>query len=217
MINIESLKREQEEIAQKIRLVDIIKEVKIVGACDVAFTSHYGYACFATFTYPELEVLEEVIVKDKIDFPYLPEFLSYRELKFIIKAYQKIRKKPDVILVDGQGILHPRKAGLATHLGVTINKPTIGVAKSLLIGKIKGKLKEDKFSWLPIFLDNEVVGYLLRSREKVKPIYISPGNLITKERALTIVINCCKKFRIPEPLRYVHTKAKIARLKDEES
>lgn len=217
MINIESLKREQEKIAQKIKLVDILEEVKIIGACDVAFSSTDGYACFATFIYPELNLLEEVIIKDKIDFPYLPEFLSYRELKFIIKAYQKIKKKPDIILVDGQGVLHPRKAGLATHLGVMINKPTIGVAKSLLIGEIKDRLKENRFSYLPIFLNNEAVGYVLRSREKTKPIYISPGNLITKERALKIVIHCCRKFRIPEPLRYVHTKAKMTKIKDEEN
>ncbi len=217
MINIESLKKEQEEIAQKIKLIDVIKEVKIIGASDVAFSFTYGYACFATFTYPELKFLEEVIVKDKVDFPYLPEFLSYRELKFIIKAYQKIKKKPQVILVDGQGILHPRRAGIASHLGVVINKPTIGVAKSLLIGEIKENLKEDRFSYLPIFFNNETLGFVLRSREKVKPIYISPGNLITKEKALEIVINCCKKFRIPEPLRYVHARAKMAKFKDEKS
>lgn len=215
MIDIEYLKKEQEEIAQKVKLVDIIKKIEIIGACDVAFSSTYGYACFATFTYPELNVVEEIVIKDKIDFPYIPEFLSYRELKFIIKAYKKIKRKPDVILVDGQGILHPRKAGIATHLGVIINKPTIGVAKSLLIGEIKERLKEERFSYLPIFLNNETLGYVLRSREKTKPIYLSPGNLITKEKALEVVINCCKKFRIPEPLRYVHTKGKIARLKDE--
>ncbi|MCS7250322.1 MAG: endonuclease V [candidate division WOR-3 bacterium] len=215
MIDILSLKKEQEKIAQKVKLVEIREKIEIIGASDVAFSLNYGYGCFATFTYPNLKVLEEVIVKDKIDFPYLPEFLSYRELKFILKAYQKIKIKPDVILIDGQGILHPRKAGIATHLGVIVNKPTIGVAKSLLIGEIKGKLKEDRFSYLPIFLNNEIFGYVLRSREKTKPIYISPGNLITKEKALEVVINCCKGFRIPEPLRYVHTKAKIARLKDE--
>ncbi|MEO0089089.1 MAG: endonuclease V [candidate division WOR-3 bacterium] len=217
MIDIESLKKEQKEIAQKIKLVDLRKKIEIIGACDVAFSFTFGYACFATFTYPGLEFLEEVIVKDKIDFPYLPEFLSYRELKFIIKAYQKIKKKPDVILIDGQGILHPRKAGIAAHLGVVINRSTIGVAKSLLIGEIKENLSKEKFSYLPIFFNNEVLGYVLRTRENTKPLYISPGNLITKEKALEIVINCCKKFRIPEPLRYVHTKAKIAKFKDEKS
>ncbi|MEO0113217.1 MAG: endonuclease V, partial [candidate division WOR-3 bacterium] len=138
-----------------------------------------------------------------------------RELKFIIKAYQQIKKKPDVILVDGQGILHPRKAGIATHLGVILNKPTIGVAKSLLIGEIVGSLKEDRFSYLPVFLNDEVFGFVLRSRAKTKPIYVSPGNLITKEKALEVIINCCRNFRIPEPLRYVHNKAKMAKLKDE--
>lgn len=216
MIDISSLKKEQEKIAQKIKLVEI-KKIEIIGACDVAFSLNYGYASFATFKYPSLEVFEEVIIKDKVDFPYIPEFLSYRELKFLIKAYQKIKKKPNVILIDGQGILHPRKAGIATHFGVIINKPTIGIAKSLLIGEIKEKLKEDKFSYLPIFLNNEILGYVLRSRERTKPIYVSPGNLITKERALEIVINCCKKFRIPEPLRYVHTKSKLAKLNDEKS
>jgi len=215
LINIEVLKREQKKIAQKVKLIDVIKNIKIIGACDVAFSSNYGYACFATFNYSDLTILEEVVIKDTIDFPYIPEFLSYRELKFIIKAYQQIKKKPDVILVDGQGILHPRKAGIATHLGVILNKPTIGVAKSLLIGEIVGSLKEDRFSYLPVFLNDEVFGFVLRSRAKTKPIYVSPGNLITKEKALEVIINCCRNFRIPEPLRYVHNKAKMAKLKDE--
>uniref|UniRef100_A0A7V4E4E2 Endonuclease V n=1 Tax=candidate division WOR-3 bacterium TaxID=2052148 RepID=A0A7V4E4E2_UNCW3 len=215
MINLEILKREQEAIAQKTKLVDLFLKIEIIGACDTAFSSDYGYCCFATFNYSELKLVEEVIIKDKVDFPYLPEFLSYRELKFIIKAYEQIKRKPDIILIDGQGILHPRRAGIATHFGVIVNKPTIGVAKSLLIGEIKGELKKERFAYLPIFLNNEISGYVLRSKEKVKPIYISPGNLITKEKALEIVINCCKKYRLPEPLRYVHIKAVSAKLKNE--
>lgn len=153
-----------------------------------------------------LKIVEEAVHKGKtssIRFPYIPGFLSFREIPPLLKAFKKLTVLPDVILCDGQGIAHPRRIGLASHLGVTLGKPSIGCAKNKLCGT-HNTLPFEKGSWVPLIHEGSVVGVVYRSREGVKPIYISPGHLTDIPSSIALVELCLGRYRIPEPLRRAH-------------
>lgn len=139
----------------------------------------------------------------KTTFPYLPGLLTFREGPLILRIWEKIENKPDIIIFDGQGIAHPRRMELATHLGILLNKPSIGCAKTHLYGEydnppdIKGKYKYIKEN-------NEVIGAVLRTKNGVKPVFVSPGNLINLDLSIEIILKCMKNYRLPEPLRLAH-------------
>jgi deoxyribonuclease V len=133
-------------------------------------------------------------------FPYVPGFLTFREGPVLIKVIKKLSIKPDVILFDGQGIAHPIRLGIASHIGVLLNTPAIGCAKSRLIGEYK-EPKLRRGAWSPLTYNNNVVGAVLRTRDNVRPLFISPGHKIDLKASIDIVLNCISKYRIPEPLR----------------
>ncbi|MGC8720263.1 MAG: endonuclease V [Thermodesulforhabdaceae bacterium] len=154
----------------------------------------------------ELELIEEVVHIGKtssIRFPYIPGFLSFREIPPLVRAFKKLKTTPHVILCDGQGIAHPRKIGLASHLGLILKKPSIGCAKNKLCGT-HAELPPEKGSWAKLIHNNEVVGAVYRSRTGVKPIYISPGHLTDLPSSIALVELCLGRYRIPEPLRRAH-------------
>ncbi len=130
----------------------------------------------------------------------MPGFLSFREGPAIIVTIQKLKTKPDLILFDGQGIAHPKGIGIASHIGVMLNIPTIGCAKSKLVGKFE-KPDKDKGSRTYLYYKGERVGAVLRTRKNVKPVFVSPGHMIDIKSAIEIVMNCATEYRIPEPLR----------------
>ena len=179
--------------------------VRYIAGTDISFSrgSHIIWAGTVVFSYPDMKRIEEKWIKEKTEFPYIPGLLSFREVPGVIKALKRLDTEPDLILCDGQGIAHPRGLGLASHLGLVINKPTIGCAKSRLIGEFKepGNRKGDHSDL--IFRDR-VIGAVLRTRTGVKPLFISQGNMITLQESLKIVIDCCLKYRIPEPVREAH-------------
>jgi deoxyribonuclease V len=185
------LKR-QEEISQNIILEDRFDKIKFVGGADVAFSKRYAYGAFVVLSFPELKLLEHTFSMVLITLPYVPGFLSF----------QKLTIKLDVILFDGQGIAHPRKAGLACALGVTLDRPAIGCAKTRLVGEYKVP-RETKGSASPLFYEDTTVGYVLRTKDNTQPIFVSPGHKVSLETAKQIVLACCTKYRIPEPLRYI--------------
>ncbi|MCX7822761.1 MAG: endonuclease V [Syntrophobacterales bacterium] len=155
---------------------------------------------------PSLELIDEVVYRgntSSIRFPYIPGFLSFREIPPLLKAFKKLSVSPDVILCDGQGIAHPRGVGLASHLGLTLRKPSVGCAKNKLCGNY-GLLPPQKGSWVPLVYDGLTVGVVYRSRTGVKPIYISPGHLTDIPSSIALVELCLGRFRIPEPLRRAH-------------
>lgn len=157
-------------------------------------------AAVAVLSFPDLQLQETSIARRPTSFPYIPGFLSFREIPAVLDALEKIKITPDLILCDGQGIAHPRRFGIACHLGVLVDIPTIGVAKSLLIGKHED-LSETRGSWQPLVDKGETIGAVLRTRIGVKPVYVSSGHRISLTTAIDYVLRCTPKYRLPETTR----------------
>lgn len=201
--NIAEAKLIQEKLRHQVIIRDDLGTVQYVAGVDVGFKNNYQItqAAIAVLSFPSLELIESAIAQIPTTFPYIPGFLSFREIPAIIEALKKIQTTPDLILCDGQGLAHPRRFGLACHLGVLLDIPTIGVAKSLLVGKHE-ELPLDKGSWQPLIDGDETIGLVLRSRTKVKPIYISIGHKISLPTAKDYVMQCLTKYRLPETTRW---------------
>lgn len=207
------LAEKQLEMARRVIVSDRHGEIRRVGGCDVSLRrsrrSADGAAAVVVMTYPALEVIEVATVQGRIEFPYIPGFLSFRELPLVAEAFARLSEPPDLLILDGQGLAHPRRFGLACHAGVELGLPTIGCAKSLLCGEFKPfELRRGKRS--PLLLDGEKVGYALCSRDRVKPIFVSPGHRISHETAVEIVLRCAPRYRLPEPTRLAHTESRRA-------
>ncbi|MEM6252486.1 MAG: deoxyribonuclease V [Cyanobacteria bacterium P01_D01_bin.156] len=149
---------------------------------------------------PDLTLLEQAIARRPTTFPYVPSLLSFREMPTVLDALAKLTIEPDLIICDGAGIAHPRRLGIASHLGVLIDKPTVGVAKSRLIGTY-GDLPDSKGAWVPLIDRGERIGAVLRSRAGTKPLFVSPGHRISLETAVDYVLQCTPKYRLPETTR----------------
>jgi deoxyribonuclease V len=176
--------------------------IQYVAGVDMGFLED-GTMCraaVAVLSFPDLQVVETSLAYRPTSFPYIPGFLSFREIPAILDALEKIKNIPDIILCDGQGIAHPRRLGIACHLGVLVDIPTIGVAKSLLIGN-HAELPEVRGSWQPLIHKGETVGAVLRSRTGVKPLYVSSGHRISLPTAIDYVLRCTPKYRLPETTR----------------
>ncbi len=193
----------QQQLRQQVMAADKFKKVNHVAGVDVGFKDNYKLtkAAVVVLKFPSLELVESQTALIPTTFPYIPGFLSFREIPALLKAIEKLTIIPDLILCDGQGIAHPRRLGIASHLGVLMDLPTIGVAKSLLVGKHED-IPLDKGSWKPLIDKEEVIGIVLRSRTNVKPIYVSIGHKISLPTALDYVIACLTKYRLPETTRW---------------
>lgn len=181
---------------------------RFVAAADVSVGRGKGEASAAVvvFSYPELNLVETRVARGGLDFPYIPGLLSFRELPLVLKACAELSITPDLFLVDGQGVAHPRRFGLASHLGLFLDRPTIGCAKSLLCGSCESP--GDKIGDYAKIEDNgETIGAALRTRSGVKPVYVSTGHQVGLESAVRWVLNCCRGYRLPEPLRAAHREA----------
>jgi len=165
-----------------------------------------GTAAVVVLSYPELELVETKIVTDRIGFPYVPGLLSFREAPLILSACEKLTVTPDLVMVDGQGIAHPRRMGLASHLGLFLEIPSIGCAKSRLCGRHEEPGFEPG-SYADLIDSREVIGAVLRTRAGVKPVYISIGHKIDLAAAIHWVLACCRGYRLPEPTRLAHLAA----------
>ena len=183
----------------------IIKNIKIIAAADISFNcfSKILYVAIVLVRFSNLQPIKIYRHKEEVSFPYIPGYLSFREAPPIISLFQKISITPDVLLCDGQGIAHPRGFGLASHLGLFLDIPTIGCAKSVLVGEY-GEPPISKGNFSDLIYNNKLVGAALRTRNGVKPIYISIGHKIRLDDAIKIVLHCCPRYRLPEPLRTAH-------------
>jgi deoxyribonuclease V len=192
----------QTELREQIELHDAFDRVRIIAGADVAFDKHTneGYGGVIAYSFPGLEEIERRGVKAEIPFPYVPGLLAFREAPILLKAFASLETEPDVILFDGQGLAHKRRMGIATHMGIVLNKPTIGCAKSRLIG-IFDEPGEEVGCYSPLLDGKETVGVVLRTRKRVKPIFVSPGNQISLTTCITIVLACVDGYRIPKPTR----------------
>ncbi len=195
----------QFDLAGRIQLTPIKKPPKTIAGLDCAFSKDMKRICAAVlvFTYPDIELIETQSAVEDVTFPYIPGLLSFREAPVCIKAAEKLKHTPDLFLIDGQGIAHPRKMGLAAHLGLFFDKPAIGCAKSRLIGKYKEPGKE-KGSFSLLTHNEETIGAVLRTRTNVKPLFISGGHKCTLEDAIEFTLACSIKYRLPEPTRQAH-------------
>ena len=204
-VSLKHLIKAQKRLVQSASYKSLERSPNLIAGIDVAYTRDglFGVAGIVVMKFPELQVVEEVVEKQRVCFPYIPGFLSFREAPLMIKAFRKLKHKPDLLFVDGQGTAHPRKAGIAVHLGVILKIPTIGCAKKPLLKSFS--MPEDlKGAAKPIFLEKEQVGWVLRTKKGVKPVFVSPGNLITLEETLDYTLKTTTKYRLPEPIRLAH-------------
>lgn len=194
------------------------RSVKTVVGTDVSFPSKGEVlAAAVVVAYPGMEVLEARVRRGPGGFPYVPGLLSFREAPMLAEALSALRIEPDVILCDGQGMAHPRGMGLACHVGLLADRPAIGCAKSRLIGAFEAP-GEAKGRWSALLgKDGATIGAVLRTRDRVSPVYVSVGHRITLPKAIEIVLNCSLKYRIPEPLRFAHRLASGREVKAAES
>jgi len=176
------------------------KTIRYVAGVDTAYRADMSIGATVVLNYETLSVVESKKARVKTRFPYIPTLLSFREIPPTLAAIKKLKTQPNVFLVDGQGIAHPYRLGFASHLGLILDKPTIGVAKSLLCGKI-GNFNQE--GWAPIIEKNEVIGAAV-ARNREKPVYVSVGHMVSLKRAIAIVKHCTRIHRIPEPIQAAH-------------
>lgn len=195
----------QEGLRARVIARDDLPPVKFVAGIDVGFEEQntIARAAVVVLGFPELVTVEQVLVRRPVAFPYVPGFLSFREAPVVLDALAQLRQPPDLLLCDGQGIAHPRRLGIAAHLGLCTGLPAIGVAKSRLIG-IHGRLPARRGAWVPLRDKGEVVGAVLRTRAGVNPLYISIGHRISLPTALRFVLACTPSYRLPETTRRAH-------------
>jgi deoxyribonuclease V len=204
-VDTKKAKELQKKLQKKIQLKSFNKKIKTVAGCDVSFSrgSNIVYASIVILNYPGMEIIEEQFARDNATFPYIPGYLSFREIPVLIKAFKLIKRAPDIVLCDGQGLAHPRLFGLACHLGLMLDTPAIGCAKSHLVGEFK-EPGHTKGNYSSIRYKGKKVGIVLRSRTNVKPIFISPGHKIDIKSSYRITMDCSGKYRIPVPTRLAH-------------
>jgi deoxyribonuclease V len=192
----------QEAMQGRVRMEPLPCPPRLVGGADASYDRAEGlvFGAIAVFTFPDLTLVEEVAGDGPCPFPYIPGLLSFREAPIIVEIWKKLTRRPEVLLVDGQGIAHPRGLGIAAHLGILLNVPTIGVAKSKLVGEEEEPGKEAGAS-SPLFWQGQVVGWILRTRTGVQPVYVSPGHRVSLTDSRQIALDCVRKYRLPEPLR----------------
>lgn len=201
--NVESAKLIQETLKSQVITEDQLNKINYVAGVDVGFQDEgkISQGAIAILSFPELKLVETQIASIPTAFPYIPGFLSFREIPVILKVLETIKIIPDLILCDGQGLAHPCRFGLACHLGVILDIPTIGVAKTRFIGDHK-EVESEKGNYQPLIDQGEMVGVVLRSRTNVKPIYVSIGHKISLPTAIDFVLKCTTKYRLPETTRY---------------
>lgn len=193
----------QQQLRREVITSDQLKEpVQYVAGVDMGFEAAgtISRAAVAVLSFPDLQLQESAIARRPTSFPYVPGFLSFREIPAVLDALEKISTVPDLILCDGQGIAHPRRLGIACHLGLIVDIPTIGVAKSLLIGKHQ-EVPDSRGSWQPLINRGETIGAVLRTRVGTKPLYVSSGHRVSLPTAIDYVLRCTPKYRLPETTR----------------
>lgn len=201
-LDLEELARIQNQIAKKVKQRDGFSKLERIAGCDISFAQgDTAYAACAVLDYKSLETLDHRTVRVKLRFPYIPTFLAFRELEGMLKAVKGVNA--DVFMVGAQGLAHPRRAGLACHLGVVTGKPTLGVAKSRLCGE--AQMPPNRKGARTLLKDgDETIGAVLRTQSDVKPVYVSVGHKLSLKTAIKITLDTTRDHRLPEPLRVAH-------------
>lgn len=194
----------QKNLKRKVKLNHLQITPRIVAGADATFKQDLAQGVVVLIDLADFRIIEWVCKTKKVSFPYIPGLLTFREGPVLEKCFRAIKFNPDVIIFDGQGIAHPRNMGLATHLGILLDKPTIGCAKTWLWGKYK-EPKERRGAFSYLYGDKKKkLGAVLRTQGKIKPLYVSPGYKIDLKSSIKIVLRCTQKYRLPQPLRLAH-------------
>ena len=195
----------QQRLRERVECRDRLAPIRRVAGVDVGFEQKNTVtrAAVAVLGFPELELLDYALAREPTRFPYVPGLLSFREIPTVLAALARLRLTPDLVLCDGQGIAHPRRLGIASHLGVLLDCPTIGVGKSRLVGE-HAPVPDGRGEWVELCDRGEVIGAVLRSRAGVKPIYVSPGHRIGLRSAVAYAMACTGRYRLPETTRWAH-------------
>ena len=211
-VSVQEAFRIQQDLRSRLRLEDDPDEPETIAGVDVAFSKEEQllYAAIVVLDARSLEPVEAVSAVQQPTFPYVPGLLTFREGPVVFEAYEKLSGEPDLLMFDGQGIAHPRGLGLASHLGVLLDKPSIGCAKSRLVGEFK-EPKQKRGSMRTLSYERRKVGVVLRTRDNTRPVFVSPGHRITVETAVARVLGATKGLRIPEPTRLADIEAERAK------
>jgi deoxyribonuclease V len=195
----------QKRLARQVKHTKLRKQPKTVAGLDCAFSKNGRkiIAVVVVLKLPGFELIETVNATKKVTFPYIPGLLSFREAPVCIAAFQKLQNQPDIFTIDGQGIAHPRRLGLAAHLGLFFDKPTFGCAKSRLTGQFD-EPQSEKGAYTSLKDGDEIIGAVLRTRTNVKPLFVSVGNKCLLRDAIKITLACTTRYRLPEPTRLAH-------------
>lgn len=195
----------QHALMKRLVLRDDVGEIKTVAGVDVGFEENdtVTRAAIVVLDFQTLEPVETAVARRSTTFPYVPGLLSFREIPAVLQAMLELKQPPDLLLCDGQGIAHPRRFGIAAHLGLLVDIPSVGVAKSRLTGT-HGELPPEKGSYVPLMDKGETIGTVLRTRTNAKPLYISPGHRVSIDTARQLVLHCTTKYRLPETTRQAH-------------
>ncbi len=195
----------QSRLRTKVVTRDRLGRVRHVAGTDVGFENGgtVTRAAVAVLTFPGLELTDWAVIRQPTRFPYVPGLLSFREIPALLAALSRLKVRPDLVLCDGQGLAHPRRCGLASHLGLVTGWPTIGVAKSRLIGTYR-EPPQRRGAWTALRDGDEIIGAVLRSRPKVKPLFISVGHGVSLEKAVSWTMGCVTRYRLPETTRWAH-------------
>jgi deoxyribonuclease V len=207
----------QSELATRVDVSTPLPDWQTLAAADVSYNkySDWLYAAVIVVRADTLEPIERVGLVGKATFPYIPGLLSFREAPVVLEVFRKLKNRPDVVLCDGNGIAHPRRIGLASHLGLWLDLPTIGCAKSLLCGTY-AELGPERGARSPLIDRGDVVGSVVRTRARVSPVYVSPGHRCDLESAVAVTLACAVKYRLPAPARMAHDYVNELRRADDE-
>jgi deoxyribonuclease V len=195
--------RIQKDLREKVIIKGKLANIRYAAGVDVSTRKNEAIAAVAVLNLSNLNLCEYAVTVRPVEFPYIPGLLSFREIPAILDALNKLSISPEVLLCDGQGIAHPRRLGLASHLGILTDKPCIGVAKSRLIGS-HDIIPLKKGKWVPLLDKEEIIGAVLCTRDNVKPLYISIGHKLDLITAIEIVMRCVSRYRLPETTRWAH-------------
>ncbi len=183
-----------------------LANIKLVDGVDVSVKENVSNAAVVVLTYPDFQLIETALAQMPTPFPYIPGLLTFREGPVLEEAFRKLQNEPDVFIFDGMGIIHPRRMGIASHMGLWLQRPTIGCGKTHFLGEYQPPL-DTKGAWSQLTDRGELIGAVLRTRPGVKPVYISPGHLADLPTAIELAMRCTTKYRLPEPIRFAHNAA----------
>ena len=202
----EEARQLQNELRTQVIQTDQFGTINTVAGVDIGLKKDIAIASVVVLSFPELQVVDSVVTQSPVRFPYIPGLLSFREIPPLLTAFDQLQTIPDLIIVDGQGIAHPRRFGLASHLGLILDKPTIGCAKSRLWGRYE-EPDAEQGAYTYLIDKEEVIGAAVRTRTNVRVVYVSIGHRISLDSARTWTLACCRGYRLPETTRYAHNAA----------